>query len=97
MAKLTDAQIYTLRRMNSGTSYCIQSDGRKALERRFRYENDGCLFKRVNDDISAPSIPPLVRLGYAEFFVQGGWSYHPVHLTEKGREAARTLKVSTEL
>lgn len=86
MAKLTDAQIYTLRRLASGCSYRIRTDGKKAFEKL-----------PVSGDKNAPSIPVLCRLGYAKFFVQGAWTYHPVQLTQEGLEAARTLKVSTEL
>lgn len=86
MSKLTDAQIYALRRLNSGRSYSIRTDGKKAFERLPVYGHK-----------NAPSIPALCRLGYAKFVVQGDRTYHQVQITQEGIEAARTLKVSTEL
>lgn len=93
MAKLTDAQIYTLRRLSNGSDYRVQGNGKRAFERRKEY--------RVGfDDINAPSIPPLMRSGMVEidprYTKPNASSYYPVRLTVKGLEAARTLKVSTE-
>jgi len=91
---LTDAQIYTLRRMNSGTKYMMQGNGKKGFERRpdvrrsFGY-----------DDVNAPSVPVLYRMGLVEFTLNRGQEpvkFYRVQLTDAGREAAATLKVSTE-
>ncbi|MDE9446833.1 hypothetical protein KKJ04_14775 [Xenorhabdus bovienii] len=58
MKRLTNAQIYTLRRLSSGTSYKLRGDERKAFERR---NEVSCSFGF--DDVNAPSLPVLFRLG----------------------------------
>lgn len=68
--KLTNAQIYTLRRLSGGSKYQLRGDGKKARECR---PGSGIF----TDDISAPSIPVLFRLGLALTFgvvIENNWS-----------------------
>lgn len=90
--KLTNAQIYTLRRMNSRTKYVMRGDGKKGCERRpdvrraFGY-----------DDVNAASIPVLYRLDLINFVIDRGQEptkFYHVQLTDKGREAAETLQIA---
>lgn len=92
MAKLTDTQIYTLRRMMGGTKYFMSADCRKGDEDRSSlYET-----RRVN----APSIPVLFRHGLIEWRSAGGkkekGKWYGVQLTQAGRDAA-LLKTSGEV
>lgn len=87
--KLTNAQIYTLRRLSSGRKYELRGDGKKARECRpgTRY---------FTDDISAPSIPVLLRLGLVDYVRTGGREhtlFYTVTLTESGIQAAATMKI----
>lgn len=88
MARLTDMQIYTLRRMVKGQEYKAQGNGKRGVECRG--------FAGRSNDVNHPSIPPLIRLGYVDFQTderdQNRWYY--VRLTKKGREAAKQLKTS---
>lgn len=91
---LTDAQIYTLRRMNSGTKYMMQGNGKKGFECR-----PACRSAFGYDPINAPSVPVLYRMGLVEFTLDRGQEhmrFYNVQLTDAGREVAATLKVSTE-
>lgn len=63
--KLTNAQIYTLRRLSGGSKYQLRGDGKKARECR---PGSGIF----TDDISAPSIPVLFRLGLVDYVHKGG-------------------------
>jgi hypothetical protein len=94
MANLTKTQIYTLRRMKSGTPYLMRGDGKKAIERR-REVSSSMGF----DDVNAPSIPVLVRAGLVAF-KQGekrdSTRYYTVILTAAGLEAANTLTLPGE-
>ncbi|ESL45284.1 hypothetical protein [Klebsiella pneumoniae] len=89
--KLTNAQIYTLRRLASGTRYTLRGDNKKARECR------PCVRSRFGtDDISAPSIPVLIRLGLVDFARPGPKvhsTFYPVVLTEAGKQAAATMKI----
>lgn len=94
--KLTDAQIYTLRRLRSGTKYVMTGDLRHADEQR-RVTGSRLGYRPVN----APSIKVLHRLGLVEFTSQKNADAqprhsHPVQLTATGRDAAETMKVSSE-
>lgn len=89
--KLTDAQVFTLRRMKR-TPYLISADLKRGDEdRSTRYET-----RRVN----APSLPILFREGFVEFADQkcrkeiGRW--YKVRLTAKGIEAANTAQTTGE-
>ncbi len=62
---LTNAQIYTLRRLSGGSKYQLRGDGKKARECR---PGSGIF----TDDISAPSIPVLFRLGLVDYVHKGG-------------------------
>ncbi|HCL5581010.1 TPA: hypothetical protein N2N40_002438 [Citrobacter freundii] len=91
MKKLTNAQIYTLRRLSSGTRYMLRGDGKKALECRPRIRS-----AFGTDDIAAPSIPVLVRLGlvgYSRPGLKTFSTYYPVSLTDAGKEAAATMQI----
>lgn len=57
MAKLTDAQIYTLRRMDGGTQYQCRADGKRARE--------------AASAGADRSIPVLLRLGMVTFCTTG--------------------------
>lgn len=89
---LTDAQVYTLRRMASGTNYLLSADERKGDEDRSTPRET----RRVN----APSLPVLFRAGLVEFAVKyavrekGRW--YKVRLTEAGRKAALTATTKDE-
>ncbi|HED2943917.1 TPA: hypothetical protein R4Z82_004649 [Enterobacter hormaechei subsp. xiangfangensis] len=89
--KLTDAQIYTLRRLASGVKYSLRGDGKKARECR------PCIRSRFGtDDISAPSIPVLFRLGLVDFARSGPKvhsTFYQVELTEAGKQAVATMKI----
>lgn len=88
--KLTNAQIYTLRRMNSGTVYKMQGDGRRGDEMRFDMQ------LRCNIPVSCPSLAPLLRHGLIEFVQRGAKTpslMYMMQLTELGREAAKFLVV----
>lgn len=79
--KLSQTQIYTLRRMGIGNGYLARGDGRKGDE--MRVDRAYSAPRRVN----APSIPPLIRLAFVEFVNDGERDktlYYRVRLTKKG-------------
>lgn len=85
--KLTMAQVYTLRRLSSGTQYVLRGDCKKADERR----PDG----RGVHPVSAPSIPVLYRMGLVEFNINRGKDpslYSRVRLTDAGKQAVKETK-----
>ncbi|WOL24283.1 particle associated protein [Yersinia phage fHe-Yen8-01] len=61
--KLTMAQVYTLRRLRSGTQYLLSGNGLKGTEKR----RDGSSIGGWNP-VNAPSIPVLYRLGLVKFY-----------------------------
>lgn len=71
MQRLTDTQIYTLRRMEGGIEYRVRGDGKKGQELRTRYVNTGTGIECRCDDINAPSIPVLLRLGLVKLLWKG--------------------------
>lgn len=78
-SKLTDAQVYTLRRMKSGTRYFLQGDGSRGDEDNGR--------RRIN----CPSLPVLFRMGFVDYCSDckkqdGTW--YSVKLTPEGNNAA---------
>lgn len=86
--KLSNAQIYTLRRMTSGTKYMLKGDGTKGFERR-----PACRNALGYDPINAPSLPVLYRLGLVEFTVTPGreaTKFYNVQISPRGRELADT-------
>lgn len=96
---LTDAQIYTLRRMNSGTKYSLRGDGKKGQENRPEIAVQNGTWFNTFMPYNAPSIPVLYRAGLVEFTLNRGQEsvkFYRVQLTEAGREAAATLKVKAE-
>lgn len=91
--KLTNAQIFTLRRMNSGIKYLLRGDGKKAHEQRPSVGRERGQFYRTIDPVNAPSVPVLYRLGLVEFVINRGQEpqkYYTARLTDAGRNAALT-------
>ncbi|HIG8798279.1 TPA: hypothetical protein ACYEOW_004859 [Raoultella terrigena] len=87
--KLTNAQIYTLRRLSGGRKYQLSGDGKRARECR---PGTGIL----TDDISAPSVPVLFRLGLVDYVYKGGREntlFYAVTLTDTGKQAAATMNI----
>lgn len=83
--KISLAQFQTLYRMEYGTKYMLRGDCKKAHEKRPSPFND----------INAPSIPVLFRLGLVDWAVQGEKDprlYSFVVMTKKGREAFKEIK-----
>ncbi|MBZ7580123.1 hypothetical protein FML15_22885 [Klebsiella michiganensis] len=77
--RLTDAQVYTLRRMKSGTRYFLQGNGKRGDEDNGR--------RRVN----CPSLPVLFREGLVDFCIdckKQDYTWYSVKLTPDGTKAA---------
>lgn len=77
--RLTDAQVYTLRRMYSGTRYFMQGNGERGDE------DNGS--RRVN----SPSLPVLYREGLVRFcsdVKKEPYQWYSVMLTPEGTMAA---------
>ncbi|WP_253926681.1 hypothetical protein [Dickeya dadantii] len=90
MNKLTNAQIYTLRRMKSGIAYCALGDGSKGFElRAYRFHRDY---------VKSLSVPCLLRFGLIEFDVPSRepTKLYGLRLTVEGVKAAETLKINGE-
>lgn len=81
---VTQAQIFTLRRMRSGTSYIVRGDGARGLE--VRVTPGTC----QRDDINCSSLMPLMRKGLIEFVGEPlvKTRYYDVRLTERGASLA---------
>ncbi|CND07634.1 Uncharacterised protein [Yersinia frederiksenii] len=90
MEKLSNTQIFTLRRMLNGTRYLASGDGRRG---------DECRVDRAYScerPVNAPSIPVLLRLGYVEFVynvTNDPKLNYRVRLTDKGKEAAEKMQI----
>lgn len=85
--KLTMAQVYTLRRLASGTSYSLRGDGKKAHENRKEIAVTRGQWYRTETPFNAPSIPVLFRLGLIKFNIDRGQEptkYYRVTLTDTG-------------
>lgn len=87
--KLTMAQVYTLRRLASGTSYSLQGNGKKAHENREEIVVARGQWSRTTMPVNAPSIPVLFRLGLVEFIhpksaITQPTHWHRVALTDTG-------------
>lgn len=85
--RLTDAQVYTLRRMKSGTRYFLQGDGRRGDE------DNG--MRRVN----CPSLPVLFRNGLVDFCsdcVKQNYTWYSVKLTPEGAKAVNGSQTREE-
>lgn len=93
---LTNAQIYTLRRLASGTAYRVQGNGKRAFERRPCVDISGGQWKNSFNDVNAPSIPPLIRKGLVminPIYNAKPDSYYPVVLTAEGCAMAKTAVI----
>lgn len=92
VAVLTNAQIYTLRRMSNGREYRSQGDGKRAFERRPLPSS-----RLGFNDVNAPSIPALIRKGMVEidprYANPNPTSYYPVRLTVLGATTAKTAVI----
>lgn len=90
---LTDSQVYTLRRLNSGTRYLLRGDAKKADEQR----PDG---PRSHRPVNAPSIPVLYRLGLVEFVTPPkagqATSWYRVMISLDGLKAVKVAKTKAE-
>lgn len=86
--KLTDAQIFTLRRMYNGTRYFMRGDKQKGMQDKFSH--------RVN----CPSIPVLFREGLVNWRNSAcrkfDGLYYSVNLTPSGFDAVVEGKTSKE-
>lgn len=82
--KLTMAQVYVLRRLDSGTKYQIRGDGKKARECR---RSGSRVF---TDDVASPSLPVLYRYGLVAIVGTperpDPTLFYSVSLTEEGRQ-----------
>lgn len=88
---LTNAQIYTLRRLASGTEYRAQGNGKRAFERR-----PDASSRLGFHDVNAPSIPPLIRKGLVminPIYNAKPDSYYPVVLTAEGCAMVKTAVI----
>lgn len=97
---MTAAQIFTLRRLRSGTKYMLRGDGKKAHECRPSIGVERGQWFPTIDPINAPSVPVLYRLGLVEFVINRGQEptkYYNVRLSDAGRETAATAKTTKEV
>lgn len=98
MKKVSDEQIYTLRRMLSGTDYQMRGDASRGRECRTAYIMRGRVAVGIPDDITCRSLRPLMRLGLIKFvqtLERTATQYYAVVPTDAGREASK-LKTSKE-
>lgn len=93
LSVLTNAQVYTLRRLSSGTEYRAQGNLKRAFERR-PLPSSSMGF----DDVNAPSIPPLIRKGLVQidprYTTTNPTSYYPVVLTVEGVKEAKEAVIN---
>lgn len=98
--KLTMAQVYTLRRISSGTSYSLRADGNKAHENREEIVASSGRWGLRPHPVNAPSIPVLYRLGLIEFTTtlvnRETKRYYRIQLTAAGYIAMKANKERTE-
>lgn len=92
LSVLTNSQVYTLRRMASGTEYRAQGNGKRACEWR------KTVGRYTIDPVNAPSIPPLIRKGLVQidprYTKPNPTSYYPVVLTVEGVNAAKEAVIN---
>lgn len=93
LSVLTNAQVYTLCRLSSGTEYRAQGNLKRAFERR------GKPLSSIGfEDVNAPSIRPLIRKGLVQIDPRyrnpSPTSYYPVVLTVAGVEAAKEAVIN---
>lgn len=96
---LTMAQVYTLRRMASGTRYSLRGDGKKGIENRPDIGVRRGYWFRTTTPFNAPSIPVLFRLGLIEFSTKGDKApakFYYVQLTDTGLIILKLTKDRTE-
>lgn len=87
---LTNAQIYTLRLLAGGTLYQLSGSGGKGRECR------PSIRSRFTNDVNAPSLPVLYRLGLIDFVSQEKKDhslFYRVRLTYSGQQAAKTMQI----
>ena len=99
--KLTMAQVYTLRRAMSGTSYSLRGDGKKGIENRPDIGVRRGQWFRTTTPFNAPSIPVLFRLGLVDFANPKSAPKRPSHwhqivVTGAGNVAYQQTKDRTE-
>lgn len=98
--KLTDAQIYTLRRLATGTSYSLRGNGKKGHENREEIRTEPGRWYRTTHPVNAPSLPVLFRLGLVEFVplreTKEPSKNYRVQLTKEGQELARYARTSDD-
>lgn len=97
--KLTMAQVYTLRRIASGTRYSLRGDGKKGIENRPDFGNRRGFVYRTTTPINAPSIPVLFRLGLIKFNIDRGQeptNFYYVGLTDTGHMIIKLTEGRTE-
>jgi len=78
-ARLSDAQLTTLRRVRDGIRYEMTGDGKHGREVRYRIGS--------REDVQCKSLAPLLRAGLIEFksaSVCGNHSYYEVVCTVDG-------------
>ncbi len=83
MIKITPAQLYTLRCLKYGGRYKMRGDGKKGLECR------PTIYWSITDDVNAPSIPPLYRMGLVDFAYRNAShhsTWYTVVITDLGRQ-----------
>ncbi|SAT46667.1 hypothetical protein [Klebsiella variicola] len=87
MKQLTDAQIFTLRRINNGTPHLLRGDEKKGTT---------CNIPR---DINCPSLPALFRNGLIEWrsnAPKDPYTWYWVRLTHAGKIAVAEMKTKAE-
>lgn len=97
--KLTMAQVYTLRRMASGTRYSLRGDGKKGIENRPDIGVRRGQWFRTTTPFNAPSIPVLFRLGLIAFNIDRGQEaakFYRIKLTDTGLIILKLTKDRTE-
>lgn len=98
--KLTDAQIYTLRRLATGTSYSLRGDGKKGHENREEIRTAPGSWYCSTHPVNAPSLPVLFRLGLVAFVplreVKEATKNYRVQLTKEGQDLARYARTSDD-
>ena len=92
--KLTMAQVYTLRRLASGTSYSLQGNHRKGIENRPDIAVRRGQWFRTTTPINAPSLPVLFRLGLIKFSVTFT-AKSPCYLTKYYRVCLTDARLDT--
>lgn len=88
MRQLTDAQIFTLRRIKNGTRHLLRGDEKK-----------GNAVISITRDINCPSLPALFRMGLIKWHSNVPKEPHTwywVRLTHAGSIAVAEMKTKAE-